>query len=129
MATNKSRRGDPAPGAPETGPLPERPCFLYTTATAPSFQENHTMSWRRAFVLLLALLCIPRFAMAQGATGTITGTVTSEDTKAPVVGVNVFVVGSSRASISGPDGRYVITGVAPGTRTVRATSIGYATNE
>ncbi|HUP88183.1 MAG TPA: TonB-dependent receptor [Longimicrobiales bacterium] len=87
------------------------------------------MSWRRVSALLLALLCAPHFLAAQGTTGTITGTVTSADTRAPVVGVNVFVVGTNRASISGADGKYIITGVSPGTRTVRAASIGYATRE
>lgn len=86
------------------------------------------MSWRRAFVLLFALLCVPGFAFAQN-TGTVTGTVTASDSKAPVVGVNVFVVGTARSAISGADGRYVITNVAAGTRTVRAASIGYASRD
>ncbi len=88
------------------------------------------MSWRRISALLLVLLCVTRPLAAQGqTTGTITGTVTAADSKAPVPGVNVFVVGTSRTAISGSDGRYIITGVAPGSRTVRATSIGYANLE
>jgi TonB-linked SusC/RagA family outer membrane protein len=46
-----------------------------------------------------------------------------------VPSVNVFVVGTSRGAVSGSDGRYVITGVAPGARLVRASSIGYAQRE
>src|SRR5437868_215862 len=87
------------------------------------------MSWRRVSALLLTLLALPTFVLAQGTTGTVTGTVTSADTKAPVVGVSVFIVGTSRSSISGADGKYIITGVTPGTRIVRATSIGYGTRE
>ena len=88
------------------------------------------MSWRRGFVFLLALLCIPRLVAAQGGTtGTITGTVTSQDNRAPVAGVNVFVVGTSRASITNAEGKFILTGVAAGTRVVRAASIGYANAE
>ena len=88
------------------------------------------MSWRRGFVFLLALLCIPRLVAAQGGTtGTITGTVTSQDNKAPVTGVNVFVVGTSRASLTNAEGKYVITGVTPGTHTLRASSIGYGVKD
>lgn len=87
------------------------------------------MSWRRTFTLMLAMLCMPAMLAAQEGTGTVTGVVTASDSKAPLPGVNVFVVGSSRNAISGSDGRYVISGVAPGTRVVRAVSIGQATRE
>lgn len=87
------------------------------------------MTWRRASLLILTLLVLPLQLRAQATTGTVTGTVTAEDGNAPVVGVNVFVVGTSRNAISGPDGRYVITNITPGTRTVRATSIGFANRE
>lgn len=86
------------------------------------------MTWRRVTLFLLALLCLPALARAQS-TGTITGVVTAEDSNAPVVGVNVFVVGTSRNALTGPDGRFVITNVSPGSRVVRAASIGYATRE
>ena len=87
------------------------------------------MSWRRTFTLLLALFCTPVMLAAQQGTGTVTGVVTASDSKAPLAGVNVYVVGSSRNAITGEDGRYVITGVVPGSRVVRATSIGQATRE
>jgi TonB-dependent starch-binding outer membrane protein SusC len=85
------------------------------------------MNWRRALLPLIALLCVPASLIAQA--GTITGTVTAQDSKAPLTGVNVFVVGTSRSAISGSDGRYVITDVSPGSKLVRAASIGYATRE
>lgn len=87
------------------------------------------MSWRRTFTLLLAMLCLPVGLAAQQGTGTVTGVVTASDSKAPIPGVNVFIVGSSRNAITGSDGRYVITGVAPGSRVVRAVSIGQAARE
>ena len=87
------------------------------------------MSWRRTFTLMLAMLCWPVVSAAQQGTGTVTGVVTASDSKAPLPGVNVFIVGSSRNAITGSDGRYVITGVAPGSRVVRAVSIGQASRE
>jgi TonB-dependent starch-binding outer membrane protein SusC len=87
------------------------------------------MSWRRTSALLFALLTLPMALHAQGSTATVAGVVTASDTKAPLPGVNVFVVGTSRSAISGADGRYVITGVAPGSRVVRAVSIGQASQE
>ena len=88
------------------------------------------MSWRRGFVFLLALLSFPGLAAAQvGTTGTITGTVTAQDSKAPVAGVNVFVVGTSRASLTSAEGKFIITGVTPGSHTLRASSIGYGTKD
>jgi TonB-dependent starch-binding outer membrane protein SusC len=87
------------------------------------------MTWRRVSLLILTLLALPLQLGAQATTGTVTGVVTAEDGNAPVVGVNVFVVGTSRNAITGADGRYVIANVSPGSRTVRATSIGYANVE
>ena len=87
------------------------------------------MSWRRTFTLMLATLCMPVVLAAQEGTGTVTGVVTASDSRAPLPGVNVFIVGSSRNAISGSDGRYVIAGVSPGARVVRAVSIGQASSE
>ena len=87
------------------------------------------MSWRRIPTLLLMLLSLPAATFAQAQSGTITGTVTATDTNTPIPGVNVFVVGTSRGAVTGADGRYVITGVSPGSRIVRAASIGYAQRE
>src|SRR5688572_19777752 len=86
------------------------------------------MSWRRTSTLLFAVLCLPTLLFAQS-TATVTGVVTAADTKAPLPGVNVYVVGTSRSAITAADGRYVITGVEPGSRVVRAVSIGQATRE
>jgi TonB-dependent starch-binding outer membrane protein SusC len=87
------------------------------------------MSWRRTSTLLFAVLCMPTLLFAQTQTATVTGVVTSADTKAPLPGVNVYVVGTSRSAITSAEGRYIITGVAPGSRVVRAVSIGQATAE
>jgi TonB-linked SusC/RagA family outer membrane protein len=87
------------------------------------------MSWRRNSALLFALLCLPTIVSAQEQTATVTGLVSAADSRAPLPGVNVFIVGTSRSAITGADGRYVITGVSPGSRVVRAVSIGQASRE
>ena len=60
----------------------------------------------------------------QAQTATVTGRVTAADEGAPLVGVSVVVVGTSRGSVTGENGRYTITGVTPGVVTVEARRIG-----
>ena len=57
--------------------------------------------------------------------GTISGTITSDATGNPLPGVNVLVEGTDLGAATGADGTYAITGVEPGTYTVRASFIGY----
>lgn len=75
-------------------------------------------------VTLVALGASPREATAQ-APGRITGTVVGEAAQ-PVVSAQVSIPNSGAGAITGPDGRYTINNVAPGTYTVRAQRIGYS---
>ncbi|HEY0036014.1 MAG TPA: SusC/RagA family TonB-linked outer membrane protein, partial [Longimicrobium sp.] len=70
-------------------------------------------------------MCVPTALAAQDGTGGVTGTVTSG--QAPLSGVTVTVVGTSRSTVTAPNGRYTLTGVPVGPRQVRATRIGYGT--
>jgi TonB-linked SusC/RagA family outer membrane protein len=74
-------------------------------------------------MILMLCLCIPAQAQQEG--GTITGTVTSDATGEPLPGVNVVVVGTQQGAATGAEGAYTITGVAPGTYTLRASFIGF----
>src|SRR5881396_2969395 len=67
-------------------------------------------------------------AYAQAPTGQIQGTVRGE-TGVPLEGVSVVAVGTHFGAVTRPDGRYVITRVAPGTYQLRATRIGYTSRE
>ncbi|HEX6069428.1 MAG TPA: SusC/RagA family TonB-linked outer membrane protein [Longimicrobiaceae bacterium] len=58
--------------------------------------------------------------------GTVTGRVVDAATLQPLSGASVSVVGTTRGSLSGSDGRYSITSVPDGSQQVRATMIGYA---
>ena len=80
---------------------------------------------RYGALTLFAALCLSESALAQSAR--ITGTVTSTDGGAPVVGVEIEVVrsGVRKVAASREDGRYSV-GVDAGSYTVRARRIGFA---
>src|SRR5216110_1923442 len=59
------------------------------------------------------------------ATGTISGVVQDQTTGAPLSGDQVSVVGTRLSTEAGPDGRYTLDGVLPGTHRVQAQLIGY----
>lgn len=63
-----------------------------------------------------------------GTTGTIEGTVRAAS-GGGIENVRVIVAGTSRGAVSRSDGRYVISGIAPGTYRVRATRLGYMARE
>src|SRR5207244_5866819 len=63
---------------------------------------------------------------AQG--DTLTGRVT-DTTGAALAGVRVSVVGTRFGAVTGPDGRYAIAEVPPGTYRVQARLIGYGVAE
>ena len=72
--------------------------------------------------LLAALCAVP--LRAQQTAATVRGLVVDDATKQPLAGVQVSVAG--RGTLTGSDGRYVISGVRAGPDTVRARRIGYA---
>jgi hypothetical protein len=81
-------------------------------------------AWKLVALSFVALVAIPLGAQAQ--TGSISGTVTDRASRQPIGEANVSIIGTVLASRSGPDGRYRISGIAPGTYQVRAARLGYA---
>src|SRR5256886_6204781 len=85
----------------------------------------------KRFGVLLPLLCVSvplRVGTAQDVDqqrGTISGTVTSQETGAPLAGAAVAIVGTRLEAAAGPDGRYTIAQLPPGSYRVRARLIGY----
>ncbi len=63
---------------------------------------------------------------AQAQTGTISGTVPDSATLQPLVGVGIMIEGMRRATTTGADGAFTLTGLAAGTYRVTARYIGYA---
>ena len=76
--------------------------------------------WIGAFALLVA----SHPAAAQDGTGRIRGKVTNVGNGAPVP-AQVGILGERIGATTGADGSYLITGVAPGQRTVRVRALGY----
>jgi TonB-linked SusC/RagA family outer membrane protein len=74
----------------------------------------------------LAVPVLPAPGSAQGTGGAITGRITAEDTGQPLQGVSVSVVGTQWGAVSTQEGRYVISGVAPGTYRLVVSLLGYA---
>jgi iron complex outermembrane receptor protein len=75
------------------------------------------------------LACVVLLGGAQSARAqeaTIKGTVTDVKKEAPLVGVNVRVVGTTTGTATGPDGTYSFS-VEPGEMTLRASYTGYET--
>jgi TonB-dependent starch-binding outer membrane protein SusC len=80
------------------------------------------MRWISVLLLSL-LLVVPQSGYAQ-ATGTISGVVTGTGGR-PLTGASVAVAGTSRGTQTDAQGRFTITAVPAGSRTVRATFAGY----
>jgi outer membrane receptor protein involved in Fe transport len=77
--------------------------------------------------IIFVLLCLASpAALAQ--TGSVTGTVTTEDGK-PLPYANVMLVGTTLGAMSLADGKFNITGVPIGTYTVKAMMMGYTAVE
>lgn len=83
---------------------------------------------RLIFALVVGLLCSARLSAQTPVppTGTITGRVVDATTQQPVADVSVFVEGTRRGAVSGPDGTFTIGGVPSGSQTVRARRIGFS---
>lgn len=86
------------------------------------------MRWTAMLLLLLAVPLLPGQALAQD-TGEIVGTVTESQTLRLLEGASVVVEGTPRLVFTGPEGRYVISDVEPGTYVLRTEMLGYAQSE
>ncbi|MFL5607807.1 MAG: SusC/RagA family TonB-linked outer membrane protein [Gemmatimonadaceae bacterium] len=82
------------------------------------------MRWTPLLALPALLLALAP-ARAQG-TGRLVGVVTESPAGQPVSDVNVNVIGTRLGAHTGADGRYAISGVAPGRYQLRFSRIGFA---
>ena len=72
------------------------------------------------------LLGLPLQTAAQ-ARGTVTGVVTDQATRAPVQGAQVVIAGTTIGTLTDQQGRFTLSGVPVGTRTVQVSRAGYRT--
>ncbi len=75
-------------------------------------------------VLVVTLLVCAGSVFAQG-TGTVKGTVKDGQTGEALPSANVSVIGTSLGAVTDVEGRYTLRGVPAGTRTLRASYLGY----
>ena len=75
---------------------------------------------------LLIVLLVPGVLFGQGI---LRGVVTDSLTRTPMIGVNVFIVGTGLGCATDVDGQYKILGVPAGKHTLKASSIGYEQKE
>jgi TonB-linked SusC/RagA family outer membrane protein len=86
----------------------------------------HWRAFKQGLGVLVAVgLIVAAPGRVQAQNGTLTGTVTDQNTRGPLSTVQVYLLGTSRGGLSGPDGRFTLTDVPPGTYTVVAQRIGY----
>jgi iron complex outermembrane receptor protein/hemoglobin/transferrin/lactoferrin receptor protein len=83
------------------------------------------MSTRILVALSLLTFVVP-IAEAQSTRSTVTGTVTDAD-GAPLPGAQIADVAFQRGTTAGPDGRYTLDGLPPGTHTLEIRFVGYQT--
>ena len=80
----------------------------------------------RLTLLSVVLVALGAASADAQETGTITGQVLDRTSNNPLVGAQVFVVGTSRGALANQEGRFLIQDVPAGQREVRATLIGYS---
>jgi outer membrane receptor protein involved in Fe transport len=76
--------------------------------------------------LVLPLLCVLTGVALGAVTGKITGVITDAQSKEPLVGVSVQVVGTTMGAQTNEDGRYTILNVPVGTYVLKISTVGYA---
>ena len=85
--------------------------------------------WSRRWLAQVAVVLgvLPAVAGAQDAgNGIVAGRVTDAGNQRPLPGITIVVVGTTRGTITGPDGTFRIVSIPPGSVQVRAQRIGYA---
>jgi len=83
------------------------------------------MRWTHVIAVCATLLCPLVGVRAQGGTGTVAGTVLDDANGRPLPDAVVSVNGTSRRAVTDAAGRFSITQVPAGARTVSATRPGY----
>jgi TonB-linked SusC/RagA family outer membrane protein len=81
------------------------------------------MKFRVLLVTVLVAALAPVAAMAQA--GTVRGRVVEQGSNTPLQGVSVSVVGGNQTVVTNQEGRFALSNVPAGARTLRAARIGY----
>lgn len=77
------------------------------------------------FLLLLCLILLPVSAFAQAEPATLYGTVTDKETGEELIGVNVYLKGTTKGNSTGLEGDYTIPEIKPGEYDIVFSYLGY----
>jgi hypothetical protein len=91
-----------------------------------SSDKSKLMMIALSFVLIVSTILISEPVFAQSP-GRIVGQVVDTESKAPLIGVNVLIAGTTMGAATDAEGYYHIINIRPGEYTVRFSMIGYAT--
>ncbi|MCM2272493.1 MAG: carboxypeptidase-like regulatory domain-containing protein, partial [candidate division Zixibacteria bacterium] len=83
----------------------------------------------KCLTLTLLMLCLLAGTAMSATVGRITGVITDSQTKEPLVGVSVQIIGTTMGAMTNENGQYSILNVPTGTYTLRLTAVGFATVE
>jgi len=83
------------------------------------------MKMLKQILLTLLFLALPAAILAQS--GKITGTLYDADSGETLIGATVGILGTTQGAITDIDGKFLMLNVAPGSYTLQARYIGYAT--
>ena len=90
--------------------------------------KRHINSFlKAAFCCVLLSVLSLSFNTVYAQTGKISGQVVDAVSGDPLPGVNVFIDGTTRGATTGLDGDFIMIGIRPGTYTIVASFVGFAT--
>src|SRR5947209_20371902 len=79
----------------------------------------------RAFAAFSLMAIFPCLTLS-GTTGKIAGKLTDAQSKEPLVGANVLIMGTALGASSDVEGNYFIINIPPGAVTLKISAVGYA---
>lgn len=79
--------------------------------------------------MFLCMICLTIVMSVKAQTSKISGTVYADDDKAPVVGASVLVKGTTRGTVTDIDGKFAISNLPAGAKTLRISFLGMETQE
>ena len=85
--------------------------------------------FKKCFLLVLLLVLLPSFLMAQEKSGRIQGVVSDSTTGSVLFGANILLEGTSLGAATDFDGKYTITGIPVGSYNLLVRYIGYEQKE
>jgi TonB-dependent starch-binding outer membrane protein SusC len=103
-------------------PLAKEGQVAFVNFNGPSGERMSRLG--RLIAAMLAMAMLPTFALAQ-ARGSVSGQVTDATTRQGVVGALVRVVGTNQQVVTNEQGRYALSNVPAGARTLQVSRVGY----